>query len=141
MSKLVLKNGDDHPEAAEKHLMDAGHLLTDGRPDGAAYLSGYVVECAIKSLIVLENAKPPASHNLPGLAGQIANLALLAGSKTAKYFGPATQAVASAGIASWGPGLRYRAPTINPATAAAWHAEANAIFRETVAQMKVDGVI
>lgn len=46
VSRMRLLNGDDHPEASQKHLADAGVLLAQNRPDGAAYLSGYTVECA-----------------------------------------------------------------------------------------------
>lgn len=40
MSKFATPQGDDHPEAAEKHLQDATALLATGTADGAAYLSG-----------------------------------------------------------------------------------------------------
>ena len=35
-------------------MQDSGVLLAGGRYDGAAYLAGYVVECALKTLIQLE---------------------------------------------------------------------------------------
>lgn len=54
MSKLARPNGDDYPEAASKHLRDAAALLAAARPDGAAYLSGYVVECSLKSIYQLQ---------------------------------------------------------------------------------------
>lgn len=50
-SKLALASGDDHPEAAAKHLADAAALMAAARPDGAAYLSGYVVERGLKDRI------------------------------------------------------------------------------------------
>ena len=53
MSKLKSKNGDDHPEAAGKHLSDASTLLTASRLDGAAYLAGYVVECSLKAVMLV----------------------------------------------------------------------------------------
>lgn len=49
MSRLKRPNGDDYPEAARKHLRDADALFRGGRFDGAAYLTGYVVECALKT--------------------------------------------------------------------------------------------
>jgi hypothetical protein len=58
MSRLALPNGDDHPDAAHKHLLDAEALLTQQRADGAAYSSGYVVECALKSLWLHEKVYP-----------------------------------------------------------------------------------
>ena len=50
MSRLQ-SNGDNFPEAAEKHLEDASVLIAGARYDGTAYLAGYVVECALKTLI------------------------------------------------------------------------------------------
>ena len=55
MSNLKQPDGDDYPEAALKHLLDADTLLKGRRFDGAAYLSGYVVECALKTLIQVES--------------------------------------------------------------------------------------
>lgn len=49
MSRLKQANGDDYPEAALKHLQDADALVRGRRFDGAAYLAGYVVECALKT--------------------------------------------------------------------------------------------
>ena len=49
MSTLRKPNGDDYPEAPLKHLQDADMLFKSRRFDGAAYLSGYVVECALKT--------------------------------------------------------------------------------------------
>jgi hypothetical protein len=37
--------------------------------------------------------------------------------------------------------MRYRAASMTQADASAWHAEAEGIFRETVHQMQLDGVI
>jgi hypothetical protein len=51
MSRLA-KDEDDHPEAARKHLDDARVLRRAERLDGAAYHSGYVVECALKAVLL-----------------------------------------------------------------------------------------
>ena len=75
MSRLQQSNGDDYPEAAVKHMQDSGALLAGGRYDGAAYLAGYVVECALKTLIQLEAGQVRHHHDLSrldrdlGLAG------------------------------------------------------------------------
>jgi len=141
VSRLALQNGDDYPEAARKHLLDASALLSSHRPDGAAYLSGYAVECALKTLIVLEGATPPHHHRLGDLRGEVNRLAAIAGSKAARYIGHATQTVAAAAIAGWNPNMRYRPASVTPGDAATWHAEATRIFRETIQQMRLDGVI
>lgn len=63
MSNLANSSGDDYPDAAGKHLDDAAALVDAARYDGAAYLSGYVVECSLKTLIVLQTiAKVTGAH-------------------------------------------------------------------------------
>lgn len=141
MSRFVLQNGDDYPDAARKHLHDAWALLSSNRPDGAAYLSGYSVECALKTLIVLEGATPPRTHKLANLRAEVNRLATIAGSRAARYFGRATQSVATAAIARWRPEMRYRAATVNRDVAVTWKSEATSIFRETIFQMQLDGLI
>jgi HEPN domain-containing protein len=140
VSQLRSSNGDDHPDAAEKHLLDAGALLAEQRFDGTAYLSGYVVECALKSLLVLETGQAPGIHSLASLASQVSAVATVAGAKSARYWGRATNGVLKAAIAAWRPEMRYRGPFISRGDAQAWHAHANDVFRETVHQMKLDGV-
>lgn len=150
MSKLQLPNGDDHPEAAHKHLDDAQGLLSSNRSDGAAYLAGYVVECSIKALILhdsgvpLPASRPPwkkgaAGHNLNELVAQASSLAAVAGAKSARYLGPVIQGLAVSRVASWRPEMRYRAPFMTPADAQSWFADAQAVYQESVGQMLLDG--
>ena len=150
MSKLRLTNGDDHPEAAQKHLLDAQALLSQQRADGAAYLSGYVVECALKSLWLLETGVPTGTavlwkgregHDLKGLSAQIAAFASVATAKTARYFKTATSRVPQGAIAGWTPDMRYRPPGISLADARAWYRVADIVFHETIAQMRLDGTL
>ena len=141
MSRLRLPNGDDHPDAAQKHLLDAGVLLAQQRPDGAAYLSGYVVECALKSLLVMETNSAPQLHILQSLVPQVSTLATVAGAKTARYFGPATSGVLASAIRGWKPEMRYHAPSMALSDAQSWHACAQDVFSETVHQMRLDGVL
>jgi len=141
MSRLLSSNGDDHPDAAQKHLQDAGVLLAQQRPDGAAYLSGYVVECALKSLHALETGQAPVGHDFRSLVGQVNAVASVAGAKTAKYWGRATSGVLTSAIGNWKPGMRYHAPALELGDAQRWHACARDVFRETIHQMKLDGVL
>jgi hypothetical protein len=68
-SRIRQANGDDYPQAAMKHLEDAKSLLGANRVDGAAYLAGYVVECSLKSLVVVARGNPRHfNHNLTGLS-------------------------------------------------------------------------
>ncbi len=149
MSKLRTPTGDDHPDAALKHLLDAQALLAQNRSDGAAYLSGYVVECALKSLWLHETGVPSArsmpwgnkGHDLSLLAGSVAALASVAGAKTAGYFKAATSGVLTSTIAAWKPEMRYQSPTMSAGNAQAWCNIADAVFMETVAEMRLDGVL
>jgi hypothetical protein len=145
-------DGDDHPEAAGKHLADAGALVAAARPDGAAYLVGYVAECALKSLILLEKGIPapgaPApwkkgkdGHDLSKLQGQMATLAIASGAKTASYFGTTVKGLMSLPLAAWDPEMRYRAPMMAIADAKSWVADADSIYAETVGAMMKDGVL
>jgi hypothetical protein len=151
MSRLRLQNGDDHPDAAGKHLEDASALEAAGRADGAAYLAGYVAECALKALILLEtgaspNAPPPwkkgrEGHDLGELHRQAVILASVAGARTARYWGPAVQGLAVARLAAWDPEMHYRAPSMTGAEATSWLGEARLIYDETVGKMRLDGVL
>lgn len=149
MSGLRTNLGDDHPDAALKHLLDAKALLGQNRSDGAAYLSGYVVECALKSLWLHETGIPPGGampwgrqgHNIGVLAQHIASLASVAGARTARYYRAATSSILSSAIASWNPEIRYRSPFITISDAQAWCDSAESVFLETIAQMRLDGVI
>lgn len=141
MSKLGTSNGDDYPEAAHKHLLDAQTLLGQQRPDGAAYLSGYVVECALKSLWQLETGQPGRGHDLRKLAQAVSAVATVAGAKTARYYKQAASSVSSSAIAAWRPEMRYRPATMTSGDAGVWCQIAGAVFQETVAQMRLDGVL
>jgi hypothetical protein len=148
MSKLRTSTGDDHPDAARKHLLDAQALLGQQRADGAAYLSGYVVECALKSLWLHETQTPMGNHmpwgrqhNLNFLANRVSAFATVAGAKTARYYKQATSSVSSSSIAAWKPEMRYRPPTMTTGDATTWCQIADNVFRETVAQMQLDGVL
>jgi hypothetical protein len=69
VSSLAQPNGDDHPEAALNHLLCAEALLSQQRFDGAAYLRGYVVECSLKGLWLLEEGAATSGKKLWGTKG------------------------------------------------------------------------
>ncbi len=142
MSRLILANGDDHPEAAGKHLGDAQTLERGGRPDGAAYLAGYVVECCLKTLVLAESGRP-WGHDLGTLVLEASRLSAVAGAKTAKYVSdPAVQQLSTSSIAAWYPHQRYRASGhISAAVATTWLGEATAIYGATIVPMRLDGVL
>ena len=141
MSRFRLPSGDDHPDAAQKHLVDAETLLDRSRSDGAGYLSGYVVETALKSLYFLETGQELRGHKLPTLVAQVSAVASFAGAKTAKYFGTSTRGVPTSAIKGWTPEMRYRSPFLSLVEAHSWYACAGDVFRETVHEMRLDGVL
>lgn len=141
MSRLSLSNGDDYPDAAQKHLLDADALLKQGRPDGAAYLSGYVVECALKAVYTLATGQPFIHHGLASLVRQVRTVAGVAGARSAKYLGAKVRGIPASRLSAWAPGMRYRSPSMTLADAQAWYDEAKDVFQETVHQMRLDGVL
>ena len=149
MSKLRTPHGDDHPDAAAKHAEDAKVLLDAGRADGAAYLSGYVVECSLKSLWLHETGVPGSGkmpwgkrgHDLKHLHSQVAALAAVAGAKVARYVKAQVTGVTTSPIAPWTPEQRYRAPAMTVADAKSWCDTAWAMYQESVGQMLLDGVL
>ncbi len=146
MSKLIQPNRDDHPEAAGKHLEDATVLMVARRYDGAAYLAGYVAECTIKSLILLEHGQQAWGHRLNKLSQQAQRLAALPGSRSAKYSAILARSSNPNGIMNpstgWYPDLRYRPSNMIPQQQASdWLTEAQEIYAQSIIPMRLDGVI
>ena len=144
MSKLSMSNGDDHPEAARKHLDDAYTLIVHNRHDGASYLAGYVVECSLKSVILLggQNARK-YGHDLNKLSAEAINLASIATAQTARYMPLQTPGHGMyAAAIGWTEKLRYRPEAVvTGQDAEAWIQEAENVFSSTVAKMWKDGVL
>ena len=141
MSRLRQSNGDDYPEAARKHLDDAVALLAAGRTDGSAYLAGYVVECALKTLLQIENGRADHIHGLSALHGQISALAVQANVTTGRYCIAADRLLDKAAILSWSPGIRYREASLSSADARAWRREAATVYSQVVGALILDGRI
>ena len=57
----MAKNRNDFQRLAELRLIESRFLLDAGFPDGAYYLAGYAVECALKACI----AKGTKQHDFP----------------------------------------------------------------------------
>jgi hypothetical protein len=148
-------NDEDYPEAAGRHLGDASLLLGADRWAGAAYLAGYVVECSLKTLIVVEGSAsaPPGNanaagyadarelgHDLGGLSKEAVRLASLGGSKVARYVPASGTAAGLEG--GWKPKIRY-APDgkVTQGVARTWMGEAAALYDLTVGRMRLDGVV
>ncbi|MDE0449348.1 MAG: HEPN domain-containing protein [Spirochaetaceae bacterium] len=142
MSRLRQGNGDDYPEAAGKHLKDAGVLMTGSRPDGAAYLAGYVVECALKALIQVQTGRGLRSHDLAGIRRSLGAIAAQAGPQTQRHFATAAALLSNARILSWNPEMRYRAGgRVTSTVAGSWLQEAGAVYSRVIGGLRLDGVI
>ncbi|WP_394824165.1 hypothetical protein [Pendulispora albinea] len=143
-------NDDDHPEAAAKHLHDAEVLLHAARFDGAGYLSGYVVECALKTVFLFDQvmqhgttcltkahrqvAMKPFGHNLAALA------ALTFGPHGAQYMPDLS--LSPSVVQRWKETIRYRCQgTIKEDEAVAWYWWASFVYAESVLRMRLDGVL
>lgn len=130
MSRLRQHNGDDYPEAAGKHLEDATNLLAAARADGAAYLAGYVVECALKTLIQVQTGQGTYYHGLAKLSNRLGAIAAQAGPQTQRYYAAASALLNGASILAWNPEMRYRAVGhVTSTTAGSWLQEARAVYR------------
>ena len=142
MSRLKQNNGDDYPEAASKHLADATILLAGARPAGAAYLAGYVVECALKTLIQVQTGRGTRSHDLAGLRSSLGAIAAQAGPQTQRYFAAAAALLNGASILGWNPEVRYRANAgFTSARAGTWLQEAGAVYAGIIGGLRLDGVV
>ena len=88
MSTKLQATGEDYPEAVLKHCDDARHLIAGNRPDGAAYLAGYAIECTLKTVVQVErgNNRLIRDHDLNNLNTLALGLAAQPSGKTAKYF-------------------------------------------------------
>jgi hypothetical protein len=157
MSRLACQ-GSDYPDASTKHLEDAKVLDRNGRYDGSAYHAGYVVECALKAVLLYETSwnrrtgqydrkkldqvqirLSELSHGLEGLFEELTRVYATATTQSSPYL-PALSA--SAAIMGWRPGHRYR-PTGHRkrAEAQAMLNDAQQVYDRTIGQMMRDMVI
>lgn len=142
MSNLRQKNGDDYPEAARKHLDDAEVLLNAGRYDGSGYHAGYVVECALKTLIQIDGTVLK-HHDLSLLSNKVTQLATGGSPHTSRYLLNPPPAISYADPpVGWKETMRYRAAgDLNQAQAKTWFDEAKRTYKQTVQAMLKNGDI
>lgn len=130
---------DDYLSAAFRHARDAGHLLVHGRPDNAAYLAGYTIECGLKILV---DAYAPglvnfSVHELDTLE-LVALVATIAHVDANRIF--PTQPVAAARGCGWTVGWRYSADdTVSAGDAAIMVAAAQRMISDTICGAALDG--
>jgi uncharacterized protein RhaS with RHS repeats len=123
-------------------LDDARALLNAGRYDGAGYHAGYVIECALKTLLLIGN-RPVRGHDLSALSQHAIKLATDGSPQTARYIpNPPPRLAYDTPPQGWQETMRYRAPgDLTGSIAQSWLAESERIYRATVAAMRKDGVI
>jgi hypothetical protein len=98
---------EDYGAAALRHDRDARLLRRFGAYDNAAYLAGYVVECALKTLLADDAAQPRGyGHDLRRLSGEALRLAVILSPGLARYPVDELPAVSRA-ARTWTPDLRY----------------------------------
>ena len=141
MSNPRQSNGDDYPAAALKHLQDADVLLKGRRFDGAAYLAGYVVECALKALIQVESGKARRSHELTGLLDELDVLAVQATTRTGRLYVNVAAALRTADVLRWKPRMRYRGPEVTSSETDAWLRNAREAYDLIVGDLILEGAI
>ena len=141
MSRLRQANGDDYPAAALKHLQDAAVLARGRRFDGAAYLAGYVVECALKTLIQVEFGQARHGHELTSLLDELDVLAVRAGTRTGRLYAGVAASFRNADVLAWRPEMRYRAPGVASSDADRWLREARTAYGRIVGTLFLEGRI
>ena len=133
---------DNYPEAARKHVLDSEALLKVKRYDGAGYLAGYAVECALKTLITVETSRGGGGHNLNDLSARALSLLSLPGQRTASYVKQPGITSLMYGAAGWRETLRYEPEgSVSQSDSEAWVSEARRLHDEVIIPMKKDGVI
>lgn len=83
---------DDFAKTAEQMMFDARALRDGGAHRNACYLSGYVVECTLKTLLDKAGPAPAHTHDLESLHAAVAQLLLDGSPLAARYGDPASLA-------------------------------------------------
>ena len=146
MSNKAQISGEDYPDAAGKHCTDARMLLTGNRPDGAAYLAGYAVECMLKTLVQVERRHNQLirEHDLNTLSSKALDLATLPSGRTFRYLKHVfiTNIPYGSPPAGWSETLRYHPQgTISAAQAGAWVTDAENLYVEVIGGLVKDGEV
>ena len=94
--------------AAGKHLNDTETLHNHARYDNAAYLAGYVAECAVKSILTGPGlpSHQELGHDLRLMTGNALLLAAAISSGRRRYVLPGSQDFANL-LETWKPNERY----------------------------------
>lgn len=157
MSRLAYQ-GDDYPVASKKHLDDASALAQSGRHVGCAYLAGYVVECALKSVLLFEvswdrhtrtydprklkdeqDRLRQFGHDLKDLFDEVTRVRAKATQRSSRYVPNLPD---HAAIRCWQVSLRYRpAGYLANSHAQEMLKDARQVYKQTIERMATDQVL
>ena len=157
MTRLAYR-GDDYPAASKKHLDDARALVDAGRHVGCAYLAGYVVECALKSVLLYEASWDPRTrgydqqrlgdeqervrqfgHDLRDLFDELTRVSARATVRSSRYVPNLPH---HAAIRCWQASLRYRPYNyLESSHAREMLKDARNVYKQTIERMASDQVL
>lgn len=127
--------------AASKHLDDVELLMAHEHWDNAAYLSGYVAECAVKALLLGNQMPSPKQlgHDLGVMTGTALHLALILSPARRRYAIPTSREFLDL-VKTWQPDERYepRGHTARPSAESRCKAASEAYERLVITQL-LDG--
>ena len=131
---------ENFADAAARHLDDAMLLKSQRRFDNAAYLSGYVVECAMKAVLEASSMTPKGlGHELGAISVDAISLLWIVAPAMRRYEAPASNDVDEL-IRNWKPDLRYGASNaFDSVKAEQWTSAARQVFDSFVVSSVLDG--
>ena len=104
-------------------------------------MAGYVVECAIKTLIQVETGSGFRSHEIVELQNTFSTLAAQFGARTSRFYTPLAAQLKNSEVLKWTPEMRYHSPAITKNSAGEMVREANEIYGLVIGELILDGVI
>ena len=127
-------------DAAARHLDDAMLLKSQQRFDNAAYLSGYVVECAMKAVLTTSPLTPQRlGHELQSISVEATSLLWIVAPAMRRYEIPVSNDVDEL-IRNWKPDLRYgESGECCSVKAEQWTSAARQVFDSFVVNSVLDG--
>ena len=131
---------ENFANAAARHLDDALLLKSQQRFDNAVYLSGYVVECAMKAVLTASSLTPQRlGHELQTISVEAMPLLWIVAPTMRRYEIPASDDVDEL-IRNWKPDLRYGASgAFGSEKAEQWMSAARQVFDSFVVSSVLDG--
>ena len=133
---------ENFANAAARHLDDAMLLQDQHRHDNAAYLSGYVAECAMKVVLEASSISPKRlGHELDTISVDAMSLLWIVAPAMRRYELPSSSDVDDL-IQGWKPELRYcKSGEFDLVKAGQWTTAAHCVYSSFVVNSVLDGWI